>query len=367
MIELAVVGAGPAGLGAAIEAAKRGVKVAVFDENRRPGGQLVKQLHKFFGSSDHLAGKRGFDIGTILLNEAREAGAAVYLESVVWGIFPGNELAVKKPTGIERHRAAKIILGTGATENPLAFPGWTLPGVMGAGAAQTLMNEHRVLPGKCVLMVGSGNVGLIVTYQLLQAGAKVLAIIEALPHVGGYGVHAAKVQRAGVPILVNHTIKKVEGNGRVERVIIVELNPDGGAKSGHITTLEVDLVCLSVGLSPLVELARMAGCRMVYTPELGGYLPVHNEDLQTTVPGIYVAGDLAGVEEASTALDEGRLAGIAVAESLGYISTEESAREKEIIRTRLISLRSGGFGEKRREGKAAIIDKFYKGGLQTNG
>lgn len=354
-VELVVVGAGPAGLGAAIEAARRGVKVTVFDENRRPGGQLVKQLHKFFGSADHLAGRRGFDIGKLLLRQAEEAGADVRLATAVWGLFSDNVVAVKGPKSIDRVKAEKIVLATGAMENPLAFPGWTLPGVMGAGAAQTLMNEHRVLPGRSALMVGSGNVGLIVTYQLLQAGAKVAAIIEAAPRIGGYGVHAAKVRRAGVPILLSHTIARATGEGRVQRAEVVGLDRNWQPVPGTERAFEVDLICLSVGLSPLAELARMAGCAFTFVPELGGYVPVHDADLETSVPGVYVAGDITGVEEASTALDEGRLAGVAVAEALGRISSEEAAREKETIRARLAVLRSGSFGEKRRKGKASIL------------
>ena len=94
-------------------------------------------------------------------------------------------------------KAKKIVMATGASENALAFPGCTLPGVMGAGAAQTMINVNRVLPGQKIIMVGSGNVGLIVSYQLMQAGADVLALIEAAPKIGGYGVHAAKIRRAG--------------------------------------------------------------------------------------------------------------------------------------------------------------------------
>lgn len=97
-------------------------------------------------------------------------------------------------------------MATGAGENPLAFPGWTLPGVVGAGAIQTMINVHRVSVGKRVLMIGSGNVGLIVTYQLLQAGIDVAGIVEAAPQLGGYGVHAGKVRRAGVPLYVGHTV-----------------------------------------------------------------------------------------------------------------------------------------------------------------
>ena len=162
-VEILVIGAGPAGLSAAIEAAKYGAEVLVVDENNKPGGQLFKQIHKFFGSRRHKAGVRGVDIGTELLEEVEKLGVEVMLNTVAYGFYPNGEgvaLAVNGEEGLIVH-PKKIIMATGAGENPLAFPGWTLPGVVGAGAIQTMINVHRVSVGKRVLMIGSGNVGLI--------------------------------------------------------------------------------------------------------------------------------------------------------------------------------------------------------------
>ena len=147
-------------------------------------------------------------------------------------------------------KAKKIILCTGAIENPVFFPGWTLPGVMTAGAVQTLVNIYRVLPDTRFLMIGSGNVGLIISYQLLQAGAKVEAIVEAAPQIGGYQVHAAKVLRAGVPIYTKHTVKEVLGDGKVETAIITEVDSKWQPIKGTEKRLDVGAVCLAVGLSP---------------------------------------------------------------------------------------------------------------------
>jgi thioredoxin reductase len=368
--ELAIVGAGPAGLSAAVEAGSVGVQVMLIDENAKPGGQLFKQIHKFFGSKDHYAGIRGIDIGTQLLAQVEKAGVEVMLDSVVWGLFAshcpgpalgddaagegGHTLGVIRDRRNLRIRADKICLATGATENALAFPGWTLPGVMGAGAIQTLINVHRVLPGKRVLMVGSGNVGLIVSYQLLQAGAEVVGLVEALPRVGGYGVHASKLRRNQVPILTSTTIKEATGQGKVERAVTVSLDSEWREIPGTERQWDVDVICLALGLSPLSELAWMAGCRFAYIPQLGGHIPVHDEDMQTTVAGVYVVGDLAGVEEASTAMEEGKLAGIAAAEALGHLSMAEAQRKKDQVLSRLDELRSGPFGTARNEAKARL-------------
>jgi NADPH-dependent 2,4-dienoyl-CoA reductase/sulfur reductase-like enzyme/Fe-S-cluster-containing hydrogenase component 2 len=353
--EIAVVGAGPAGLAAAIEAARAGAQVILIDENARPGGQLFKQIHKFFGSEAHRAGVRGVQIGQDLLQEAREASVEIRLNTVAYGLFEDKCLALVCGDHTENLQADAVILATGANENALAFPGWTLPGVMGAGAAQTLINIHRTLPGRRVLMIGAGNVGLIVTYQLLQAGAEVVAIVEGLPHIGGYGVHASKVRRAGVPIFTHHTILRAEGEESVERAVIAQVDENWQPLPGIERILEVDTICLAVGLSPLTELPWMAGAQLVHIPVLGGWVPAHDEDMRTNLPGIYIAGDLAGIEEASTAMEEGRLAGLAAAEALGYLSPEEGAKRKAGVRERLASLRIGSFGEGRAVAKEQIV------------
>lgn len=353
-VDVAVVGAGPAGLAAAAVAAKVGARVLLVDENAKPGGQLFKQIHKFFGSKEHHAGVRGIDIGRRLLEENERVGAEIWLNSTVWGIFE-KHLAITVPGGQETVTAEKIILATGARENPLRFPGWTLPGVMTAGAAQTMVNSHRVLPGRRVIMVGSGNVGLIVSYQLLQAGAEVVGLVEAAPKVGGYFVHAAKIARAGVPILISHTVKEAIGEDEVEAVTVVALDDEWCPIYGSERTFQVDLVCVAVGLAPQVELAWMCGCEMCYSPVLGGHVPVHDANMETSVPGVYVAGDAAGVEEASTAMEEGRIAGISAAEALGFVSHEDASEFREHAWRRLTEIRSGPFGDRLRVAKEKIV------------
>ena len=140
--DLIVVGAGPSGLSAAIEAAKRGLEVVVFDENEKPGGQLFKQIHKFFGSKEHKAKIRGFNIGKQLLEEANAAGVKVVLNATVIGLYMDKEIVVKIGEAIHHYKGDAIIVATGAAENMVTFDGWTLPGVIGAGAAQAIMDEE---------------------------------------------------------------------------------------------------------------------------------------------------------------------------------------------------------------------------------
>jgi len=352
--DVVVVGAGPAGLGAAIEARKYGASVLLLDENSRPGGQLFKQIHKFFGSKEHYAGTRGYLIGQELLAEAEALGVEFRLNVRVWGVYPDGGVSATDGDSSVRYFAKRIILATGATENALSFPGCTLPGVITAGAAQTMANVQHVLPGNRFVVIGSGNVGLIVTYQLLQAGAEVCCILEAASKIGGYGVHAAKVRRTGVPILTGHTIVRANGTDGVENAVVAEVDASFRPIAGTERTIECDTVALAVGLSPRVELAGVSGCELTYSSALGGVLPLHAEDMETTRENILIAGDLAGIEEASTALDEGRMAGCRAAYTLGYLARGQYEENKRALLGRLNALRAGPFGEKRRAAKEAL-------------
>lgn len=341
--ELAVIGAGPSGLSAAIEAASHGMEVAVFDENARPGGQLFKQIHKFFGSKEHKAKTRGFNIGEDLLAEAERTGVRVSLNSVVMGIYDCNELNVKIDDEVHHLRADNIIIATGASENMIPFDGWTLPGVIGAGAAQTLMNLHGVQPGEKVLMVGSGNVGLVVGYQLLQAGCKLQAVIDAAPRIGGYGVHAAKLARAGVPFLTSHTVVKALGSDCVTGAVVAKVDEKFSPVPGSEINFDVDTICIAVGLSPMSQLARVAGCDTTETRFSGGVVPKVDECGATSLSGIFAAGDVSGIEEASSAMIGGRIAGAAAARRAGYLSDEQFDEISSKLRASLSQLREGMF------------------------
>ena len=344
--ELIVIGAGPAGLSAAIEGAKAGMRVAVFDENARPGGQLFKQIHKFFGSKEHKAKIRGFRIGEMLLQEAEAAGVNVQLNATVLGIFPEKRITVRFGDHVEQFSGDNIIVATGAAENMVLFDGWTKPGVIGAGAAQTLMNLHGVQPGQNILMVGSGNVGLVVSYQLLQAGCKVAALIDAAPRVGGYGVHAAKVARYGVPFYMRHTILRAEGKDQVEGAVIAEVDDKFQPIPGTEKHLDVDTICLAVGLSPMSQVLRMSGCEIDDTP--GGLVPKTDAYGETTIPGLFAAGDVAGIEEASSAMIGGRIAGLAAAHRAGYLDDAAFEAQAEAARASLTQLRQGMFARENR-------------------
>lgn len=345
--DIAIVGGGPAGLCAAIAAASQGANVILLDRNDRPGGQLVKQTHKFFGSEKQYASVRGIDIPEILMSEINKYShkVTVLTDTTAIGLYEDMVLTAECRGKYIKIKPKRIIIATGASEKFLAFPNNDMPGIYGAGAVQTLMNVYGVAPGKSVVMVGAGNIGLIVSYQLMQAGVEVKAIIDAAPKIGGYLVHASKIRRMGVPILTSHTVKYAHGSDCLERVTIWQLDINSQPVPGTEIDIDADVMCISVGLSPLCDMLWQMGCSMKYIPELGGHVPLRNENLETSIKGIYVAGDAAGVEEASSAMVEGRLAGLCAMESLMGASADFEALKNDCIE-QLNSLRSGPVGQK---------------------
>jgi len=354
--EIAIVGGGPAGLSAALEAAKYN-RVLLIDENHTLGGQLIKQTHKFFGSRKEKASTRGIKIAEELCKGVMEnENIEVLLNSSVIGYYNENEYnlaAVKNNDTLVKIKTEKIIVSTGASENTLVFENNDLPGIYGAGAVQTLMNVYGVKPGDKVLMVGAGNVGLIVSYQLLQAGVDVVCVVEALPEIGGYNVHAAKLRRCGVPILTKHSILRAYGDERVRGATIVKLDENWKPVKGTERDIDVDVICLAVGLSPSIELLRQMGCSTKYIPELGGNVVIHNKYLETEITGVYVAGDCSGIGEASTAMLEGKIAGLSAV--LSMRRDEEIERRREELMKELEELRRGPFGERPRIGKEKLF------------
>jgi sarcosine oxidase subunit alpha len=352
--ELVVIGGGPAGMSAALMAAKQGAEVAIFDRGQKLGGQLVKQTHRFFGSEKEYAGTRGINISNILIDEIKKHEKIdIKNNSEVLAIYEDGVISYEEGTKYKKIKPEKVVIATGASEKMLQFTNNDTPGVYGAGAVQTLMNQHGVIPGEKVLMVGAGNIGLIVSYQLMQAGVKVEAIIDAAPRIGGYSVHASKVRRLGVPILTSHTITEALGSEKVTGAKICELNANWQPIQGTERKVDIDVICLAVGLSPLIELLMHVGCDMRFIPELSGNVPVKDENMETSVPGYFVAGDVSGVEEASSAMIEGKIAGTAAAGALGY-----DKNSKELLnefKEELRILRSGEVGEKIRAGIKKLI------------
>ncbi len=351
--ESIVIGGGPAGLKAAHALLSSGAKVCVIDRNASLGGQLIKQTHMFFGSEKQHASTRGIDIQKKLLADVMAFGSKVEImsETHVVGVYEDKVIACLQGDNFFKLRAGTIVIATGASEKHLPFENNDLPGVYAAGAVQTLMNEYGVKPGMRTLMVGSGNIGLIVTYQLLQAGVDVVALVEAAPQISGYHVHASKIKRHGVEIFTGTSVKRAVGKTSVEQVELWDLDTAWKGIEGSERVFDVDTICISVGLAPLTELFQQVGARVQYIRELGGNVPVIDDTYETTIDSVYACGDVVGIEEASSAMVEGAITGIHAATRLGY-SVPDKDEQLKTLHDELIFLRNGPHAAKIRRGYA---------------
>ena len=332
--DVIVLGGGPAGMACAVQSARFGASTLILDENEELGGQLVKQTHKFFGSRMHYAGYRGFEIAEIQRNKVIDSGIDVLTEAVVWHVAV-NRVYVSLEGGSCTFAFRKLVVATGAKERPIYFPKWTLPGIIYAGALQTLVNIHRVSPGKSAVVVGSGNVGLIVAYQLVQAGIEVKAVIEKADKVGGYKVHANKLKALGVPILLSHDIISALGEYHCHGVQVSHAN-------GRPKAIEAEIVCIATGMVSHNAILRAANINLFYHKAFDDFLPRFNNELVLLDNSDFlVAGDVAGVEEASVAIEAGRLAGLSSCKSLGLLVRSDDDLIAE-VQGRLSELRYAG-------------------------
>lgn len=318
--ELLVIGGGPAGLMGALEAAKRGVNVTIVDDKSMLGGQLVKQTHTFFSDVKYAAGKRGFNLGNKMVEQIEQMdNVTVLTNTTAVGYYPNENtmlLVGPEETSI-KIKAEKYLIATGAYEKNLVFENNDIPGVYGAGGVQTLLNVYGIKPGNRGLMIGTGNVALMVAYHLIQAGVEVAAVIApSMRRVKGYHVHAAKIKRHGVPIITRHTIKHAIGTNKVEGAVIVELDKNYEPIEGTEKKIDCDFICVGVGLSPAYDLVKLFKPEMKFVPTLGGFVPLRDKQYRF-VENAYIAGDCSSIEEATTAMLEGSLAGLYATKALG--------------------------------------------------
>lgn len=347
--DIVVVGAGPAGLSAALAAANAGARVTVLDEYSEPGGQFYKQLPAEFSVPDRAKLDDDYTKGDALLASVRQAGVTIMSETLVWGAFEAGVLSVLRRGEAGSVKAKKIIVASGAYERAIAFPGWDLPGVMTPGGAQTLVKNQQQLPGKRIVLAGSGPFLLPVSKTLLGAGASIAAIFEAT-RPGEWARHALRLwghwdriaealryrrMLADVKLAIQfgRIVVRAEGADAVERVVTMACDDNGRTIAGSERTEECDTLCVGYGFVPQVQLTRLLECEHRFDALRGGWVPKHGPDMQTTVPGVYVAGEVAGIGGAYTALAEGWIAGLSAARELGLKVRETALTSAQRDRT----------------------------------
>ena len=331
--EVVVVGAGPAGQRAALSAAQAGAQVTLIDTYRQPGGQYYRQPAAEFETARRANHQRE---GRALWEKVSAAGVKLLADTTVWGLFESKLLALDGPEAPPTIQAAALILATGATERSAAFPGWTLPGVMTSGAAQTLLKEQHILPGRRFVLAGTGPLQLVVAAGLVEAGAEVVAVLEGSPLLRprhalrrpaqraaalwgqwdrlAEGLRSwSTLRRAGVPFHTGWGIVTAHGPDEVTGVTSAQVDDGWRPLPATSRTLDCDTLCFSYGFVPATELTRLLGADHQWRPEQGGLVPVRDEQFQTTVPGVFAVGDGAGIGGAGLSQIEGQIAGLAAA------------------------------------------------------
>lgn len=340
--DLLVVGAGPAGLAATLAARAAGLSVILADERAKPGGQYFKQPGEGL-TIDATAIDRQFAAGRTLIEQAVASGAAIWRGSMAWHAAPdgdGVAVAITTPDGPAQVRARRLVVAAGAMERPWPVPGWTLPGVMTTGAAQTLLRGSAVAPGARVLVAGNGPLNLQLACELLAAGVTVVAVVEQAPRPGPAQIGAlaamltshaglaltgaaqlAKLARARVPLLFGHDVTRIAGTTRAEAVAVA-------APGGPERWFEIDALCIGAGFQPQAEIPRALGCAMA-----SDGLSVQRDDSgRTSLECVFVAGDGGGVGGAVAAQAQGWLAGAAAARDLNGTLPPALERQDEQAR-----------------------------------
>lgn len=341
--DLVIVGGGPAGLSAAIEARKAGVEsVVVLDEGIAPGGQIFRRYGPGFSVTDAHAAGHEFSDGHALIERARASGADIRSSTIVWGAWDKTLAYVTDERISGTIEAKAIIVATGARDRAFAFPGWTMPGVITAGAAKTMVAIQRVLPGKRILMAGSGPLALAFSAQLREYGANIIEVTEAAPAPGladyaQLALHGepsvlmdaaryrSQLMLQRVPFSYATMIVRVEGKTEAESAVVAKVDRDWRPIPGTERVIEVDTVLLGYGLESNSEMSRLLNCEQHFDRTGGGWLPVRDARMRTSVERVYAAGDGGGVGGSRSALQQGRIAGIAAAEDLGALTASEAA------------------------------------------
>jgi len=356
-VPLAIIGGGPAGICAAIEAANYGVSATLFEENHSLGGQIYRRLPDSLRIIDQKQLGKDYVQGTRLLAELERCRDKFELKQdvLVWGIFPDKEIAFLHNGKTEMLKAQKLILAEGAYDRPMPFPGWTLPGVMTAGAALRLVKTEKTIPGERILLSGAGPLQLALAARLVRDGATVVAVLEGATLKSSWrylsGIcgqwellkdgldYLREINKAKVPLLRWHAIIEARGEKQVQQAIYAKVDRDGRVIAGTEKSLEVDTIITGYGLVPSTRLSRLCGCLHKWHPYLGGWIPCLDDYMETTLPGIFAVGDCTGIEGAIVAQEEGRLAALRVCQQLGLITTAEASRRYSAIFKELRRLR----------------------------
>ena len=328
--ELVIIGGGPAGLAAAAAAYDAGCRsILILERDTQLGGILNQCIHNGFGLHTFGEELTGPEYAARFIAQVRDRGIEYKLNTMVLSISEEKHItAVNREDGLLEIDARAIILTMGCRERSrgaLNIPGYRPAGIYSAGTAQRLVNIEGYLPGRRVVILGSGDIGLIMARRMTLEGAKVLVVAELLPYSGGLKRNIVQcLDDFGVPLKLSHTVVNIEGKERVSGVTIAEVGPDRKPIPGTEIHYDCDTLLLSCGLIPENELSR--GMGVALSPVTNG--PVVDESLQTSIPGVFAAGNVLHVHDlVDYVSEEAAAAGRA---AVRYLAQGESAARHEI-------------------------------------
>jgi NADPH-dependent 2,4-dienoyl-CoA reductase/sulfur reductase-like enzyme len=354
--EIAIVGAGPAGLAAATEAVIGGARVVVIDDNRQAGGQYFRQLPGAFHRTSMGALDTDQPRAEALLRILTHPAVDYRPETTVWSLSEERILSFAGPRGSGRLAAGCVILCTGAHDRAIPFPGWTLPGVISAGGLQNLVKEQRLLPGRRAVVAGNGPLLLVAAASLLRGGANVTQVIEAapvtrrlLPRLPALAAspkilqlalaYRALLMRHGVRFSTGETVIEALGKDRLKELQVAPIDEEGRIRRDRARRMEADILITGFGLRTSSELYEILGCRLTRLDHRGGLLPARNDELETSCANILAAGDGAGIGGIELALLEGALAGIIALRRAGRGISAAHGRKQVALRRQLARMR----------------------------
>jgi thioredoxin reductase/bacterioferritin-associated ferredoxin len=340
--DLIIIGAGPAGASAAIEAAELGLRPLLLDENHAAGGQVWRARPAAPGDAVDAAGRNEIPTeGDALRARLRASSVTCAFDRRVWLAERGFVVSTLGPDGPETFTAPGLIVATGARERHVPVPGWELPGVIGLAAATILLKAARMLPGHRVVVAGVGPLLPLVAAEILSGGGTVAAVIDAnrqsdwlrrpaallsRPDLAARGAGwIARLVAAGVPLVSGHALRRIEGTDAVTRAVAGPVDGDFAPREGRERAFACDAVCYGFGLQPATEITRLLGATHAWLPSLGGWSPLVTKEQRTTVPHLYACGDGAGVLGVAAAPLRGRIAAVAAARALGHIAPARAA------------------------------------------
>ena len=342
-VDVLVLGAGPAGMGAAVEASRCGLGVTIVDESVLPGGQIYRAVAPELPIRDSAKMGEDFPEGERLRAELAASPVTTALGQRIWFAAPGFRVEAVGRDGPRAWEAKAVVAATGTSERVIPMPGWTLPGAMGLAAATILLKAQQMMPGRATVVAGCGPLLAAVASSIVKGGGKVAAYVDlatradwakclpamlARPQQIARGFKWLKMIRdAGTPMYYGHAVTAIRGTDGVAGAEIRPVDSSWRPRpGGAVTEVAADAVAIGHGLVPGTEVARLLQAELHFVADRGGWIAKRDGDFRTTVSGLYVAGDGCGISGGAVAEIEGRIAGLTAALDLGKIERAEYDR-----------------------------------------